>query len=669
MRAKYDVADSPDNSKLNKEEHQFSAIAARAWEKINRWQKKAGNTAGWLESLAAHPKLPVNKSEDSQDLKFSSDSNVNKVNDRLPADGTLKNLSINSINSGLSFLERSVSTASLKSLSSSSASSSLSGTPVLSSLPPSPLSTSSRDSGNPTFYRRSISPFPANDGDGSSAFEPCANESVRCSTPRGRDSPKDFVKVSKALRQGWRWLVCRFLMREYGSASVDRLLKYCGFEVPSETTYTLQTVAQISDAKSGSNVLSSGSTSFIHDRDTHESTVRDPNSRCFGIAGRGGMHSDHGRADAIRVKACSDVFRIARSQRNDLTEIVKDAQAMAAAAGMWPPLAWIGLPGSLHQTSPKTGIPLHPVPPQSSPMSHVAGGPSEMHLGSGPASSSQFSWDKFADMLGPIISKPSGEAWWHAPQNSCSSPFDSSAVNSHGDSPVTEHSMYVVSNVEGHSYEGEFKDGKMHGYGRLKWPDGHWYQGQFDKERTCGIGIRGWPSGHWYVGEEQGGWKEGLGAMGWPGGRTYEGEFSKDLRNGFGLMRWPGGRWYLGYWKDGMQQGEGLEGGSGSVNLVYMKGGAKQSEIRMENSTSLEKGLHDLIAHDCMSDIGCVTSKGQLEDAAATSERDKILEDDSKQETISRGRRRGVNVQVRQITSSSAQEPSSRPASNCGILL
>ena len=450
-------------------------------------------------------------------------------------------------------------------------------------------------------------------------------------------------------------------MRQYGSASVDRLLKYCGFEVPSETTYTLQTFAtDIGQHRTGGNdpILNLNSSVGSAAQNHSESDfLRDSTSRQFGIAERGNSSLEPARADVIRAKVCGDILRTARSQRNEVQEIVRDAQFMATAAGMWPPLSWIGLP--VVQTTTDT-IPNQPTPPQSSPSTNVVLGPSDL-VGNGPTSS-RFSWDQFVDILGPMLPKPghvetTGFAWWQGIGSGRPTPTfsgDGCKVQVHGDSPTGEHSIYVVSNVEGHSYEGEFKEGKMHGYGRLKWPDGHWYQGQFDKERTCGIGIRGWPSGHWYVGEEQGGWKEGLGAMGWPGGRRYEGEFRKDLRNGFGLMTWPEGRWYLGYWKDGLQQGEGLEGVAGVIYLIQSKEGTKQSRIRIENHSGLEQGIFELISQDCVHGISAVASEGRsagLENEGPGSVSGVPLEEVSKP-VAGRGRRRGSSGHANQSLAS-----------------
>ena len=615
MLRNYDVGDSPDNAtRSDDNRHQFSAIAKKAWDKINGWQKKAENAAGWFESLQTSlPLLASGKKH--EDMNFVADTSETKMNQKLNADGNMKGLTLPS---GFYFSERAGvslgSTPSVRSMS-SSASTSLSGTPVLSSKSISSLSlTSSPEISHlSTTSRRSISPFPANDvpfddGEAQYLVGPCeslefiSSQSFQNSLSSTRDSPKDFAKVSKALRQGWRWLVCRYLMREAGSASVDRLLKYCGFDGPSEATYTLKTFADDGSRSCATTERNDLCTNRSVSELTAQSDLLTPTIVPEGERSSScGTCSEDGRVDNLHVNVCGDMLRRARLQREEIRDIVKDAQSKAAWAGMWPPLSWGGI--SVQQGLPsRQSKEIGARAATSASSIPIVRGPSDFSTRN-PADSSRFSWDKVTDLLGPMMQKSnynesatrsSGFALWQGTHDNSTICVGEVA----NDSPVRDQSIYVVSSVEGHSYEGEFREGKMHGYGRLKWPDGHWYQGEFDKERTCGIGMRGWPSGHWYVGEEQGGWKEGLGAMGWPGGRRYEGEFSRDLRNGFGLMTWPAGRWYLGFWKDGLQHGEGLEGGEGVICLVQSVAGARQKVVSLQDSSAVEADVTDLIAQN-----------------------------------------------------------------------
>ena len=661
---KYVVGDSPDSaiSESDDKRHHFSSIAARAWDKINGWQKKAENAAGWFESLTS-PKM----AEDPHDVKSNSDtaSTVNHLSDRLFIDGSLKNLALSA---GSSFSTRSPS-LSQKSPSSSASLSSQSGTPVLSCKSLSSSAASSPDIShilsNTSTSRRSISPFPtADEGRIFTLSEASPMNYDSTTSPRynsitkTRDSHRDFAKVSKALRQGWRWLVCRFLMREHGSECVDRLLIYCGFEIPRGTNYTLQT----SQVDTDSNKTFKVNNILCPDKNECPTTtdfkvpfhVDGSNSSDCSISirssDRDAIHFDLCGADIIRSQSCSDILSNARSHKSELSDIVSSAHSMAVAAGMWPPLSWFGMPVALALKSmpnePSCQSPFSPSP-------CAAQGPTDLTSIKSPHARG-FSWDKFADILGPMIKKSGttetntiaqtpGFGWLSGihdqAQNSCRSSLSDGKTSTI--SPPRAYSTYVVSSVEGHSYEGEFREGKMHGYGRLKWPEGHWYQGQFNKERTCGIGMRGWPSGHWYVGEEQGGWKEGLGAMGWPGGRRYEGEFSKDLRNGFGTMTWPDGRWYLGYWRDGLQHGEGLEGGEGCVSWVQSCRGARQKVIKFENPTDLDREVSELLSQDFNANIPVCSATNAVEGIVVSATAPGGSQVQHGKSVSRRGRRRG----------------------------
>jgi len=64
--------------------------------------------------------------------------------------------------------------------------------------------------------------------------------------------------------------------------------------------------------------------------------------------------------------------------------------------------------------------------------------------------------------------------------------------------------IYLYSN--GEKYEGQFKNGKRHGRGRLNFPDSSKYIGQFKNGKRHGQGILNFPDGGYYIGE----WKDDL---------------------------------------------------------------------------------------------------------------------------------------------------------------
>ena len=127
-------------------------------------------------------------------------------------------------------------------------------------------------------------------------------------------------------------------------------------------------------------------------------------------------------------------------------------------------------------------------------------------------------------------------------------------------------------------YEGNYKNGLYHGFGKITYqfeyqPSGNpitSYEGGFQDGHYHGEGI----ATYWvpaaaamspqdffvrYVGGWSWGEKNGHGSMLYISGAQYEGGWKRDLRHGQGVMSW-GNRYYYydGGWKDGKKSGYGL---------------------------------------------------------------------------------------------------------------
>ena len=111
----------------------------------------------------------------------------------------------------------------------------------------------------------------------------------------------------------------------------------------------------------------------------------------------------------------------------------------------------------------------------------------------------------------------------------------------------------------GDKYEGEFLNGKYHGYGRYVFSDGEIYEGYFANGKRHGKGKEIHTNGSVYEGElfennrqgkgtyTMGDWKyvgdfknhvrEGKGILYYPNGNTYEGEFRNNLKGGYGVLK------------------------------------------------------------------------------------------------------------------------------------
>jgi len=94
----------------------------------------------------------------------------------------------------------------------------------------------------------------------------------------------------------------------------------------------------------------------------------------------------------------------------------------------------------------------------------------------------------------------------------------------------------VIYKNRGESYEGEFKNDELTGYGCYKWSNNHIYKGQFLNGNMNGHGYYTWPEGGYYKGNYINNIKEGEGEFMWPDGRIFKGTFKEGKPNGKGIL-------------------------------------------------------------------------------------------------------------------------------------
>ncbi|XP_045511220.1 alsin [Colias croceus] len=106
--------------------------------------------------------------------------------------------------------------------------------------------------------------------------------------------------------------------------------------------------------------------------------------------------------------------------------------------------------------------------------------------------------------------------------------------------PAIRSASYVFSSKQTFykdaKYNGRWLDGKVHGSGKVEWPDGKVYVGQFQLNALCGHGK-----------------------MDIPGVGIYDGQWKDNLQNGYGIMKYASGDIYEGYFKDGHPHGHGIK--------------------------------------------------------------------------------------------------------------
>lgn len=123
----------------------------------------------------------------------------------------------------------------------------------------------------------------------------------------------------------------------------------------------------------------------------------------------------------------------------------------------------------------------------------------------------------------------------------------------------------VYTYADGSKYEGTFKDGKRHGKGTMTWASGlrkgEKYEGEWFNDRIEGKGVYTYSDGSKYDGEFKDGKKHGKGTMTWNSGprkgEKYEGDWKDDKIEGKGIYTYADGGKYEGEFKDGKKHGKG----------------------------------------------------------------------------------------------------------------
>ncbi|XP_056606356.1 alsin [Triplophysa dalaica] len=171
----------------------------------------------------------------------------------------------------------------------------------------------------------------------------------------------------------------------------------------------------------------------------------------------------------------------------------------------------------------------------------------------------------------------------------------STGATQRADPPISRtasYTFYKDSRLKEATYEGRWVSGKPHGRGVVKWPDGRLYTGTFKNglEDGCGeyvVPNKNLNSCDHYQGQWKDGKMHGFGTFRYASGEVYEGSFQDNMRHGHGMLRSgklnstsPSvfiGQWqydkksgygvfdditrgekYMGMWADDQRQGNGV---------------------------------------------------------------------------------------------------------------
>ncbi|CAF1218516.1 unnamed protein product [Rotaria sordida] len=146
--------------------------------------------------------------------------------------------------------------------------------------------------------------------------------------------------------------------------------------------------------------------------------------------------------------------------------------------------------------------------------------------------------------------------------------------------------IHVHVDEVGNRYEGEWKDGKKHGKGKMDYANGYKYIGDWVEDVATGEGVFIWTNGDQYEGQYQNGQRHGKGLYTYANGDKYMGDWFEDKKSGQGIFIWgPTSDWtnnkyegefhndqmhgqgtysfangdtYIGGWVNNQQEGQGI---------------------------------------------------------------------------------------------------------------
>ncbi|CAF3465837.1 unnamed protein product [Rotaria sp. Silwood1] len=110
--------------------------------------------------------------------------------------------------------------------------------------------------------------------------------------------------------------------------------------------------------------------------------------------------------------------------------------------------------------------------------------------------------------------------------------------------------------------EGELREGKKHGKGKMDYADGNKYIGDWANDVRTGQGVFIWSDGSHYEGQSKDNNMHGKGTFVWGpdsqwAGLKYIGDYIDNKRTGQGVYIWPNGNRYEGQFKDNNRHGKG----------------------------------------------------------------------------------------------------------------
>lgn len=172
--------------------------------------------------------------------------------------------------------------------------------------------------------------------------------------------------------------------------------------------------------------------------------------------------------------------------------------------------------------------------------------------------------------------------------------------------------MLIFSN--GNRYVGQWKNQYRHGKGKMTFYNGDVYKGNFYQSKFTGKGTMEFHSGDKYVGEWGNDLQNGEGVYYYQSGNRYEGHFKNGKLHGQGTMFYKDGNKYVGHWENNYKDGQGTfyKANGSEIAGLWLNGKYVGEEAtRPENVADISEDmmvskdeLPDCTSGDCADGIG-----------------------------------------------------------------
>ena len=169
-----------------------------------------------------------------------------------------------------------------------------------------------------------------------------------------------------------------------------------------------------------------------------------------------------------------------------------------------------------------------------------------------------------------------------------------------------KHGKFLWKN--GNYYQGDFYNDIFNGYGIYRWGSERTYEGNWKNGKMDGKGKLILIDGSYYVGEFVNGQKCGKGFYAWNKDKYYDGEWKNDKQNGYGIY-YKNGKQLKGFWINGKLISNYKK--LNNKNIIYISPDNKHRTLDIGNNLMTSECKELIMVSGCRSQFNTIRSDSQ----------------------------------------------------------